>query len=487
MRAFPEILCSEGEWLSKFLPLAIFGILVYVVGTLASFSYLNWHAPGLFHTNPSFRVRYKFLIADYRPDVWWWGIAFMTRNTLLAMTNVLVPTDGHMQATIFILILTTFLIFQCILWPWSNVLINVMDTVIMAALIVMSALATYFVPKLERSSSFFSVTTFIVFLFVNIAAVASVLVALNAKRKMQKGLQAAVEQAVDRLREAGAFVNDLHRASLVRKITRLPPFDRQAIQRFLGIFELEVMGKIPGGAQQGAPTSPRHDNHTPSNPISPSAATSKRIGRLITRWGTGSLDSSKRDDLEDAKKEFQLTLDDDLDFMSNPDAEGEEDGDQGDERNDRRQHDEGENKGSKPQGALSPSLQPTATPDLQSPHDKERASILSSGNRSSIGRLSVFLKLPPKKKDDGGKKGAQRKEEGAVLEEHHVSDGDVSSDQREEMHLREVLDLDDIEDIADGQPEGNESSMVTSALEVHSAEPHAEEVHKITREEAMDV
>merc|ERR1711988_522630 len=49
-------------------------------------------------TNRDFRLRWKFMLTRWRPDVYYWGCVIMTRNLLVAFAGV-ISSDPSLQLT----------------------------------------------------------------------------------------------------------------------------------------------------------------------------------------------------------------------------------------------------------------------------------------------------------------------------------------------------------------------------------------------------
>lgn len=81
MKAHPQIICGSDEWTSM-VALAVVGILIYCVAAQAVTTVVLYVAPKNFH-DPVFRQRWKFLLAKFRPEVWWWGQMIILKGILL--------------------------------------------------------------------------------------------------------------------------------------------------------------------------------------------------------------------------------------------------------------------------------------------------------------------------------------------------------------------------------------------------------------------
>ncbi|CEM29628.1 unnamed protein product [Vitrella brassicaformis CCMP3155] len=259
---FPDVLCHDDFWFKNLLPLGLFGINCYVVGVLCFFSWLNWNAPKFFHTHPGFRIRYRFLLADFRLDVWYWGIVFLVRNTLLTVTPLIAHNDGNMQATVLICILTFFLVLHVFYWPWASPANNVLDTVILCGLIIVSGVGSYFADRHEDKAPVFAYLLLTVFVLVNLCCVACILWAIRMHRKKVFKF-AQDEDVVRRLMGFCAYAEGRGQKELTRKFQKLPRYDHQQIERTVNVFEMEMMGLL-------------------RKPTGQSAKQSKRSNRLIT-------------------------------------------------------------------------------------------------------------------------------------------------------------------------------------------------------------
>jgi len=76
-----SIICGDDKW-TGMLGISIVSVLVYVLGFGCLCSYVIYVAPKRF-SDIHFQRRWKFLFIKYRPDVWWWTLAFCVKGFMM--------------------------------------------------------------------------------------------------------------------------------------------------------------------------------------------------------------------------------------------------------------------------------------------------------------------------------------------------------------------------------------------------------------------
>lgn len=138
MRAYPAVICGEHQHQVMLgVGLALFFL---TITTTSALCYATWKAPSLSLRNLQALV---FLVNNFRAEVWWWGIARLARSFLLAMVQVVFPSDGVAQVFAFGVLLSSSGLAQAVLWPWKIPVLNYADAItnaLMLLVIFMSAI-----------------------------------------------------------------------------------------------------------------------------------------------------------------------------------------------------------------------------------------------------------------------------------------------------------------------------------------------------------
>jgi len=125
MRSDPSVICYEGEWSEKLLPMGVIGFVLFVISTYAVFAYLTYIVPKW----DSATTRLGFLIIRFRPDIYYWGMAILTRNLLLSLAPVFSPDNPFLVAVV--IVSTTSIYSGCAIAikPWKFLGHTVFDCV----------------------------------------------------------------------------------------------------------------------------------------------------------------------------------------------------------------------------------------------------------------------------------------------------------------------------------------------------------------------
>lgn len=111
---YPWQLCYSTEWMTM-LPVALLGLVVYVIGFLSILCWLVYVAPQKW-ASAEFRTQTRFLMIKFRTDRWWFGVVLVFRSMAMAFVPVVAPDDGFLQ---FLLMLST-LIWSILMQLYAN-------------------------------------------------------------------------------------------------------------------------------------------------------------------------------------------------------------------------------------------------------------------------------------------------------------------------------------------------------------------------------
>lgn len=129
-REYPAVICGEPDHKNMLAVGIVFFILT--VSAAAALCFAVYKAPAL--SRRSLRAM-VFMVNNYRAEAWYWGVVRVVRSVLLAMTQVVFPSDGVAQIFTYSLILIVTALAQAILWPWKLPIMNWADSMMTAALI----------------------------------------------------------------------------------------------------------------------------------------------------------------------------------------------------------------------------------------------------------------------------------------------------------------------------------------------------------------
>jgi len=123
---YRDIECGSSEQSAAVVPMAL-GMLVYCVGFYILNAYLAFVAPEQWD-NVKFREYARFLVNRWRPDYWWWGIAVLTRNVLVASSGLL-GDDVRVQLLVVMMCVVVYSVLVGIFQPWVVPVLNSFEIV----------------------------------------------------------------------------------------------------------------------------------------------------------------------------------------------------------------------------------------------------------------------------------------------------------------------------------------------------------------------
>jgi hypothetical protein len=121
---FRDVVCGSDERTAG-LPAMVLGILLYLVGFYIVFVWAAYVAPSKW-MEINFREQWKFMLTRWRPAVWYWGLALMTRNGLVAFGGV-VSTEPRAQLIYIASIVIVYFCMTALRQPWRETMLNHFD------------------------------------------------------------------------------------------------------------------------------------------------------------------------------------------------------------------------------------------------------------------------------------------------------------------------------------------------------------------------
>jgi hypothetical protein len=92
------------------------------------------------------------LLYRFRPDYWWWGLAFLLRQTILAFSTVLPINNPHAQLMYTGGTLAVYGFLVCRFWPWISRELSSIDAGTMLSLVLLMLAASQYLPEPPANS-----------------------------------------------------------------------------------------------------------------------------------------------------------------------------------------------------------------------------------------------------------------------------------------------------------------------------------------------
>lgn len=192
--------------------------------------------------------------ARFRLDVWWYGVPLLLRGPLLAMTVVVAPDYPAVQCLGCQIILMTFMAVQIYNWPWKAPILNVVDMMVCFLLVILVAVAGFYVPAVtDGLKTFFELFNILALSgllgLVGVMIIACVLAlfyraAIGSQSElkiMTVGKTPPPSQvASDLVRQIAALVSKSDE-QMAAKLAKLGVYDLQALQLASSILQNEVV------------------------------------------------------------------------------------------------------------------------------------------------------------------------------------------------------------------------------------------------------
>merc|ERR1719329_293659 len=152
MKSRPSVLCGSDEW-NSLVGIAVVGILAYCVAPLSFTGWILQRAPREFHSLV-FQQRWKFLIAKFRPNVWWWGQVVVTRGIFMNL-GLVALNFGLGQVMWVICCMLPYMVGLVCLRPWRHFSSYSTDLASAVLLSITVSLMAYFAdPEPDRESDY---------------------------------------------------------------------------------------------------------------------------------------------------------------------------------------------------------------------------------------------------------------------------------------------------------------------------------------------
>ena len=137
MQTQPGVTCFESDehWALMFM--CVLGILMYPVGILSVALRATIMYPSYISSGKGLLIvnRYRFLFERFRASRYYYGVAYLLRNTLLSLIPVAVASLPTVQVVLLAAVLLAGMLVQIRTWPWRTQVANVTDMLFSTAVI----------------------------------------------------------------------------------------------------------------------------------------------------------------------------------------------------------------------------------------------------------------------------------------------------------------------------------------------------------------
>eukprot|EP00451_Oxyrrhis_marina_P007879 CAMPEP_0204305418 /NCGR_PEP_ID=MMETSP0468-20130131/84915_1 /ASSEMBLY_ACC=CAM_ASM_000383 /TAXON_ID=2969 /ORGANISM="Oxyrrhis marina" /LENGTH=834 /DNA_ID=CAMNT_0051284763 /DNA_START=65 /DNA_END=2570 /DNA_ORIENTATION=+ len=143
--SYPDISCGDDDR-TGIMGIGILAVLAYPLLIFATMTTMCFVAPKMYTGNASFKTGTGFLLARWKPTIWYFGPAVMMRNLCVALIGVAYPSDGVAQLVLASTILSIYATAQSTQAPWRNKTLNRVDTVLTITVAVLCMFLLTIVP-----------------------------------------------------------------------------------------------------------------------------------------------------------------------------------------------------------------------------------------------------------------------------------------------------------------------------------------------------
>mmetsp|Transcript_110819 Transcript_110819/g.174718 ORF Transcript_110819/g.174718 Transcript_110819/m.174718 type:complete len:1279 (+) Transcript_110819:156-3992(+) len=123
--------------------------IAYVIGTYCVFAWVVFVTKSRI-SNKHFRQMWRFILARWRPDCWYWGLFLLARNFFIAIIPITVRVDKVYRVLVFALLLACHALAEVHWMPWMTGMNNWFEAFISLLLIVMGIVGLQFTPEASK-------------------------------------------------------------------------------------------------------------------------------------------------------------------------------------------------------------------------------------------------------------------------------------------------------------------------------------------------
>jgi len=260
------------------------------------------------------QTRFRFLMYRFRPDRWWWGNVFMTRQVLLAFSPLVPANDPHAQALAVCIILVVYAVYAGSYWPWKANVLNMLDITHCVVLAFFVVCGTAFMDKSESTEGYSVImivcfTTVISSVFI-VGGKALFLIAKHgrshdfsfgaATTTVPAGLAKSWKQVID-------IASGLTEQETGVLMVLMNQYDWSTLQGAVGIWKALAPQNFPGSGAGGEGTSSSRIEGLSHSAGAQQSIEQQEAIRSLSRLSQANRGEEKKAEAGDAKDSLQLS------------------------------------------------------------------------------------------------------------------------------------------------------------------------------------
>jgi len=191
----------------------------------------------------------KFVLFRFHGGAYYWGLCFLARSGLVTAATLL--KDPFSQILMLAVVMTIYAFFQCAIWPWKSLEVNLLDATASVLLITMLLSATRLVGSDNGGVNRDMVTQVIMTCYISLVAVfffyvVYLLVQMvqlrnpNNRKSLEQKKEKALSELGQELRNLGNMMATLDEETMVKTLKSLTVIDIGRLERVQDAFNLEA-------------------------------------------------------------------------------------------------------------------------------------------------------------------------------------------------------------------------------------------------------
>jgi len=274
---YPEVLCGEGDH-SVLVAMSVVLLCTVIIPFVGVSFWATWEAPRVsaIIENAGHYVRFRFLLYRFRPDVWWWGLVFILRQTVLGFAPMVQPDDPSVQIIYCVTTLVFYVAVQCWFCPWKTQELNFLDAVSCVFLCILMVTVGSFM----QASTFGSGHEVVMWLFlVFVIAINGVLIFTVGFSLFKYGAKGEFGARYPRNKTVEVFSNEW--ADITKEGELLSVDEWVAVFESMNNFDRRLLDKAQGVLKNCSMGAIGHDSKTPSR-LSVTSSKARGVGHVHT-------------------------------------------------------------------------------------------------------------------------------------------------------------------------------------------------------------
>lgn len=98
-----------------------------------------------------------FIVNNYTPSTWWFGLVYLLRGTLLSVPSVVATNETGINLILMLLVMLVSLLLQLYFLPWKAPFLNLVDSTSTWLYVLLLAISLYLEPADTASVDFLGV------------------------------------------------------------------------------------------------------------------------------------------------------------------------------------------------------------------------------------------------------------------------------------------------------------------------------------------